>query len=86
MIEKDELKKLLKEKKIKSLDDFNTFMRDISKEVLETFFDGEMSDFLGYDKYDHKAKETDNSRNGHSQKEVKSKFGAIGLEVLQDPR
>jgi len=86
MLEKDELKKLLKEKKIKSLDDFNTFMRDISKEVLETFFDGEMSDFLGYDKYDHKAKETDNSRNGHSQKEVKSKFGAIGLEVLQDPR
>lgn len=84
MLEKDELKKLLKEKKIKSLEDFNTFMRDISKEVLETLFDGEMSEFLGYDKYDYKAKETDNSRNGHSQKQVKSKFGAIDLEVPRD--
>jgi len=84
MLEKDELKKLLKEKKIKSLDDFNTFMRDISKEVLETLFDGEMSDFLGYEKYDHKTKETDNSRNGHSPKQVKSKFGAIDLEVPRD--
>ena len=84
MLEKDELKKLLKEKKIKSLDDFNAFMRDISKEVLETLFDGEMSEFLGYEKYDQKSKETDNARNGHSQKQVKSKFGAIDLEVPRD--
>jgi transposase-like protein len=84
MLEKGELKKLLKEKNIKSLDDFNAFMRDISKEVLETLFDGEMSEFLGYEKYDHKAKETENSRNGHSQKQVKSKFGAIDLEVPRD--
>jgi putative transposase len=84
MLEKDELKKLLKEKKIKSLDDFNAFMRDISKEVLETLFDGEMSEFLGYERYDQKSKETDNSRNGHSQKQVKSKFGAIDLEVPRD--
>jgi putative transposase len=84
MLEKDELKKLLKEKKIKSLDDFNAFMRDISKEVLETLFDGEMSEFLGYEKYDHKSKETENSRNGNSQKQVKSKFGAIDLEVPRD--
>lgn len=84
MLEKDELKKLLKEKKIKSLDDFNAFMRDISKEVLETLFDREMSEFLGYERYDQKSKETDNSRNGHSQKQVKSKFGAIDLEVPRD--
>jgi putative transposase len=84
MLEKDELKKLLKEKKIKSLDDFNAFMREISKEVLETLFDGEMSEFLGYERYDQKSKETDNSRNGHSQKQVKSKFGAIDLEVPRD--
>ena len=72
MLEKGELKKLLKEKNIKSLDDFNAFMRDISKEVLETLFDGEMSEFLGYEKYDHKAKEMDNSWNGHSQEKKRS--------------
>ena len=64
----------------RGLDDFNDFMREISKEVLESLFDGEMTGFLGYEKYDHKSKETDNSRNGHSKKGVKSKFGEIGLE------
>jgi len=36
---------------------------------------------IGYEKYDQKAKEVDNSRNGYTKKEVKSKFGGIGLEV-----
>ena len=84
MFEKDDLKKALEEKNIKNLDDFNDFMREISKEVLESLFEGEMTGFLGYEKYDHKSKETDNSRNGHSKKGVKSKFGEIGLEVPRD--
>jgi transposase-like protein len=86
MFKREELKKILKEKKIKSLDDFNDFMREISKEVLESLFDGELTDFLGYEKYDHKSKGVDNSRNGYTKKEVKSKFGAIGLEVPRDRR
>ncbi len=40
---RDELKKLLKEKGVKSLDDFNTFMREISKEVVETLLEGELT-------------------------------------------
>ena len=84
MFEKEELKKALKEKKIKNLDDLNDFMREISKEILESLFDGEMTDFLGYEKYDHKSKETDNSRNGNSMKSVKSKFVSIGIDVPWD--
>jgi transposase-like protein len=83
-LKKKILKKTLKEKKIQNLDDFNDFMREISKEVLESLFDGEITGFLGYEKYDHKSKETDNSRNGYSKKGVKSKFGEIGLEVPRD--
>jgi len=83
-LNKEDLKKALKEKKIHNLDDFNDFMREISKEVLESLFDGEMTSFLGYEKCDHKSKETDNSRNGYPKKEVKSKFGEIGLEVPRD--
>ena len=33
------LKKLLKEKGVKSLDDFNAFMRDVSKDVVETLME-----------------------------------------------
>ena len=48
MFKREELKKVLKEKKIKDLNGLNDFMKEISKEVLETLFDGEITDFLGY--------------------------------------
>jgi hypothetical protein len=35
-LDREELKKLLKEKGVKSLDDFNAFMREVSREVVET--------------------------------------------------
>ena len=49
-LDRDELKKLLKEKGVRSLDDFNTFMREVSKEVVETILDGELTDHSMYAK------------------------------------
>ncbi len=72
-LDRRELKKLLKDKGVKSLDDFDAFMRDISKEVVETMLDGELTDHLGYEKHDQKAKATNNARNGFTPKTVKSK-------------
>jgi len=46
-LDREELKKLLKAKGVKSLDDFNAFMRVISKNVVETILDGELTDHLG---------------------------------------
>lgn len=83
-LDRGELKKLLKEKGVKSLDDFNAFMREISKEVVETILEGELTDHLGYEKHDQKAKATVNARNGFTPKTVKSKFGEIGPEVPRD--
>lgn len=84
LLEKKELKELLKEKNVKTLDDFNSLMGELSREVLENLLDGEMTDFLGYDKYDHKAKRIDNSRNGFSGKQVKSNFGKVALTIPRD--
>jgi putative transposase len=83
-LDRDELKKLLKKKGVKSLDDFNAFMREVSKEVVETLLEGELTDHLGYEKHDQKAKATDNTRNGFTAKTVKSKYGEIGLDVPRD--
>jgi transposase-like protein len=83
-LDREELKKLLKEKGVKSLDDFNSFMREVSKEVVETLLDGELTDHLGYEKHDQKTKSTDNARNGFTPKTVKSKFGEIDLDVPRD--
>jgi transposase-like protein len=83
VLDRDKLKKLLKEKDVKSIDDFNAFMRDVSKDVVETLLEEELTDHLGFEKHDQKAKTIDNSRNGYTPKTVKSKFGEIDLSVPQ---
>jgi putative transposase len=84
VLDRDKLKKLLKEKGVKDLDDFNAFMREVSKDVVETLLEEELTDHLGFEKHDQKAKTIDNSRNGYTPKTVKSKFGQIGLDVPRD--
>lgn len=39
---------------------------------------------LGYAKGDKKNKQTDNRRNGYSEKTVKTQFGEIPIEVPRD--
>jgi len=84
VLDRDKLKKLLKEKGVKSLEDFNAFMREVSKDVVETLLEEELTDPLGFEKYDQKAKTIDNSRNGYIPKAVKSKHGAIDMNVPRD--
>jgi len=83
-LDREALKKELKEKGVKSLDDFNEYIRGISKDILEVLLEGEITEFLGYEKHDQQSKETDNSRNGYSGKKVKSTFGQIPLNVPRD--
>lgn len=83
-LDREGLKKELKEKGVKTLDDFNAYMRDISKDILEVLLDGEMTEYLGYEKHDHKSKNTDNSRNGYTSKNIKSSFGPVPLDVPRD--
>jgi transposase-like protein len=78
------LKRLVKEQQLSGVNDFNRIMGEITKEVVEIFLEGELTDHLGYEKYDHKGKETDNSRNGSSPKTVNSKFGKLELSVPRD--
>jgi transposase-like protein len=56
VLDRAKLKKLLREKGVKSLDDFNAFMRDVSKDVVETLLAEELTDHLGFEKHDQKAK------------------------------
>lgn len=44
----------------------------------------ELVDELGYDKYDHSNKNTDNVRNGFSDKSMSSEFGDDSIKVPRD--
>ena len=61
----------------------NAFIAEI-KDVLQEALEEEMTNTLGYSRYDWKNKNTDNSRNGHSKKTVKSQLGEIDLKIPRD--
>lgn len=52
--------------------------------VLENGLEGELEDELGYSKYDYRNKDTDNSRNGYSEKTLKTSLGDIEVAVPRD--
>jgi len=58
--------------------------KEMVSTVLENGLEGELEDELGYSKYDYRNKETDNSRNGYSEKTLKSSLGDIEIAVPRD--
>jgi putative transposase len=82
VFDKDELRKLIKEKSIGATQDLNDFLRDVTKEVVEALYEGELTDHLGHGK--NQKSENGNIRNGFTKKTVQTKTGEIELEVPRD--
>ena len=64
--------------------DVNSLMREMMAALIEETLDGELDDKLGYDRYDYENKETDNSRNGHSQKTMHTSYGDMEVDIPRD--
>jgi transposase-like protein len=83
-IDKEALKRLIDEKGIETLADLNSLLKDISKEVIESIYEGEITDHLGYPpNAPHAAQVTGNSRNGYGSKTVHTAYGDV---VVHPPR
>jgi putative transposase len=59
-------------------------LQQLTKRVLESALDGEITDHLGYDKHDPAGKESGNSRNGHRSKTVTTDVGPVQITVPRD--
>ena len=70
--------------KVQDGTDVNSIMRDMMSIILEGALDQEMDEELGYSKYDYRNKETDNSRNGHSQKTMHTSYGDMEIDIPRD--
>lgn len=70
--------------KIKDGTDVNSIMRDMMSIILEGALDEELEQKLGYSKYDYRNKETNNARNGHSQKTMHTSYGDMPIDVPRD--
>ena len=84
LINKDEIRKMFKEGKLNTQEALETTLSSIIKDVIETIYEGELTELLGYSRYDKSSKNTENSRNGYSNKKVKSNYGEIELSVPRD--
>ena len=62
----------------------NGLLAQLTKRVLETALDAEMSDHLGYDKHDPVGRNYGNSRNGVRSKTVLTEIGPVEIEVPRD--
>ena len=62
---------------IGSMDDIQSLFKEAISEFTENGLEAELDDELGYSKYDYKNKDTDNSRNGHSNKTLRTSFGGV---------
>ena len=69
---------------IKSGNDVNSIMRDMMSVLLEGALDEELNEELGYSKYDYRNKETDNSRNGHFRKTMRTSYGDMDIAIPRD--
>jgi putative transposase len=56
----------------------------LTKSVLETALDAEMSEHLGYDRHDPAGRNSGNSRNGTRAKTVLTEIGPVEIEVPRD--
>jgi putative transposase len=62
----------------------NGLLNQLTKNVLETALDAEMSEHLGYDKHDPAGRGSGNSRNGTRPKTVLTEIGPVEIEVPRD--
>jgi putative transposase len=56
----------------------------LTKSVVETALEEEMSDHLGYDRHDPAGRDGGNSRNGTRSKTVLTEIGPVEIEVPRD--
>ena len=83
-IPKDVLRAFIKENNLKTAEDVQHALRDIFSGTLQEMLEAEMDQNLGYEKHDDSNKQTENRRNGHSKKTVRSEYGDITLDVPRD--
>ena len=69
---------------IDSMDDIQDLFKGTIAEFMENGLEAELDEDLGYSKYDYKNKATDNSRNGHSSKNLRTSFGDVEVSVPRD--
>lgn len=81
---KEELRAFIKENNLVTAQDAQEAVKSLFGQLIQEMLEAELDHELGYTRYDYRNKKTDNTRNGHTKKTVKSEFGPLELNVPRD--
>ena len=81
---REKIRELLQMANIGSMDDIQNLFKETIAEFMENGLEAELDDELGYSRYDYRNKSTDNSRNGHSSKTLRTSFGDVEVSIPRD--
>ena len=81
---REKIRELLQMANISSMDDIQNLFKETIAEFMENGLEAELEDELGYSRYDYRNKATDNSRNGHSSKTLRTSFADVEVSVPRD--
>ena len=83
-VAKEQIRQIISESNLNSVTDVYSLLRDSFKDILQELMEAELDASLGYEK-NHKGNlQTDNKRNGHSAKTLKSQYGQFQIDVPRD--
>ena len=77
---KELIKELMKEFELKDTNDISNMFRELMGDTIQEMLNSELDEKLGYEKYDQFNKKTENSRNGFSEKSMRSEYGDVTIK------
>ncbi len=83
-VAKEQIRQIISENNISSVADVYTLLKDSFKHILQELMEAELDVTLGYEKNHKGDVQTDNKRNGHSTKNLKSQYGEFQIDVPRD--
>lgn len=81
---KEVIREIIEKNNFQKPDEILEFLKESFKDVLQEMLEAEMDCHLGYSKNEPSKKNVNNSRNGYTQKTVRSELGPIELDIPRD--
>lgn len=81
---KEQIRQIINQNDITSVTDVYSVLKESFKDILQELMEAELDATLGYEKNQKSDVATDNKRNGHSPKTLKSQFGEFQIDVPRD--
>lgn len=81
---KEQIRQIISQNDISNVADVYSLLKESFKDILQELMEAELNATLGYAKNQKADLDTDNKRNGHSTKTIKSQYGEFQLEVPRD--